>query len=111
MYTTNNIFRLALFLLALAFGSSAWALDLQEAKAQGLVGETPGGYLAIVKGSGEVKALVDSVNKERRARYLEIARRNGTQLSAVEKLAGKKAIEKTEAGHYIQLPTGEWVRK
>lgn len=113
MYATGRCYlsRLALLLLALALGSSAWAVSLQEAKEKGLVGETPTGYLEVISGNGEAKALVERVNAERRSQYAAIAKRNGTQLNAVEKLAGKKAIEKTESGHYVRLPSGEWVKK
>lgn len=89
----------------------AFAIDLQSAKAQGLVGETPGGYLdAVSSPSPEVRALIESINVQRKAKYQEIATRNKTSLQAVEQLAGKKAIEKSEAGSYIKLG-GSWQKK
>ena len=39
-----------IFITVFVVCSSAFALDLQSAKSQGLVGETPSGYLAPVKG-------------------------------------------------------------
>ncbi len=98
---------LLLSLLALP----VWALDLAAAKSQGLVGETPSGYLAAVKGGGEAKQLVDGINAQRRAKYQDIARQNKIELSAVEQLAGKKAIEKTPPGEFVQLPSGKWIKK
>jgi uncharacterized protein YdbL (DUF1318 family) len=87
------------------------ALDLQTAKSQGLVGETPSGYLeAVTPPSAETKALLDSINAKRKQKYQEIASRNNTALQAVEQLAGKKAIEKSAAGHYIKLG-GNWQKK
>ncbi|BCO10724.1 hypothetical protein GF1_31000 [Desulfolithobacter dissulfuricans] len=87
------------------------AIDLQSAKDQGLVGETPSGYLeAVGTPTAEVASLVTTINEKRRARYLEIAKKNGTDLAVVEKLAGKKAIEKTRPGNYIKV-NGKWVRK
>ncbi len=103
---------LAGLLLAAVVVSPAWALDLDEAKSRGLVGEMASGYLgAVDTRSVEVRALVEQVNRHREARYREIAARNGTSVEAVEQLAGKKAIELTQSGHYIQRPSGAWARK
>jgi len=88
-----------------------FAIDLQTAKSQGLVGETPSGYLAAVKSpSPEVSALVESINAQRKQKFQEIAARNNTSLQAVEQLAGKKAIEKSRPGSYVKLG-GSWQKK
>ena len=66
----------AAFLVALAgWANASWALSLQEAKAQGLVGEQANGYLAAVKSdaSADVKALVDDINVKRKEKYQSIA--------------------------------------
>ena len=99
--------------LLLSFAAHTFALDLQEAKEKGLVGETPLGYLASPNGSasGEVKALIDDINSKRKEKYDEVAAKVGKPVSIVEKLAGEKAIEKTESGHYIQSPEGAWQKK
>ncbi|NLZ17763.1 MAG: YdbL family protein [Desulfobulbaceae bacterium] len=94
------------FLLA----STAWALDLSSAKGSGLVGETPSGYLAVVRSNPEAAKLVQSINAQRKQEYMDIAKRNGIDLKAVEQLAGKKAIEKTPAGQFVQM-NGAWVKK
>jgi len=92
--------------------SDAGAADLRSAKAAGYVGEQPNGYLGVVPGApGDIPALVSSINAQRRAAYQGIAQSNGTSLSAVEQLAGRKAIEKTPAGQYILSPSGQWMRK
>ncbi|NOX28032.1 MAG: YdbL family protein [Gammaproteobacteria bacterium] len=91
---------------------SAFALNLQEAKSQLLVGESVTGYLGVVKPSAGVAALVSDINAKRKTSYQKIAKRNGTSLSAVEQLAAKKAIEKTARGQMIQTsPGGAWIRK
>lgn len=95
----------------LAFSSSVWAIDLQSAKNQGLVGETQSGYLAVVKDSADAHALVAQVNDARKKHYQSIAKRNATSLQVVEVLAGKKAIEKAAPGHYVQGASGNWVKK
>ena len=89
----------------------AYSIDLQTAKNQGSVGETPSGYLDAVKSpTPEIKALIQSVNAQRKAKYQEIATRNNTSLQAVEQLAGQKAMEKSKAGSYIKQG-GSWQKK
>ena len=89
----------------------AFALDLQAAKNQGLVGETPSGYLeAVTQPTAQVSALIRDINAQRKQKFKEIASRNNTTLEAVEQLAGKKAIEKSKAGSYIKVG-GRWQQK
>lgn len=97
---------------SLIFSASAHALSLDQAKANGLVGELQTGYLGIVnQTTPEVRALVDRINQERKGKYGEIAKKNGTSLGAVEALAAKKAIEQTAPGNYVQRASGEWVKR
>jgi len=88
----------------------AFALELGDAKSRGLVGETNAGYLGAVKPSGEVDKLVASINQQRKAQYQKIAEKNGISLEAVEVRAGKKAIDKTAPGEYINTGGG-WQKK
>lgn len=107
MKTFLAIFTTCLLLIS----QPAFSIDLQTAKNQGLVGETPGGYLEAVKSpSPEVSALVESINSQRKQKFQEIAARNNTSLQAVEQLAGKKAIEKSQPGSFIKLG-GSWQQK
>ena len=107
MKTLLAIFTTCLLLIA----QPAYSIDLQTAKDQGLVGETPSGYLAAVKSpSAEITALIESVNSQRKLKYKEIAARNNTSLEAVEQLAGKKAIEKSTPGSYVKVG-GSWQQK
>lgn len=93
--------------------SLAWAINLDTAKAQKLVGETPSGYLAAATSSpsAEVQNLVNSINAQRKAAYQKIAQSNGTSVTDVEKLAGQKAINNTAPGHMVKIPGGGWVQK
>jgi uncharacterized protein YdbL (DUF1318 family) len=102
---------LATSTMLIAWPGTSMAIELQDAKSQLLVGEKADGYLGVVKSSPEVIALVNRINKARRQHYEDIAKRNGTSVDVVEKLAGKKAIDKTPSGQYVQLPPGSWVRK
>ncbi len=108
-----KMIRWTLITLLTVFSLSAWALDLDDAKASGLVGETPTGYLAAVSDSpsAEVTALVNEVNSKRKKQYGEIASKRNIPLNAVEKLAAKKAYEKTESGHYVKNASGAWEKK
>jgi len=100
----------ALAIALLLAASQVLALDLQDAKSQGLVGETVNGYLGAVKSSAEVNALVNDINAKRKAEYQRIAKQNGIAVSDVEALAGKKAIDKTPSGQYVNV-TGSWMKK
>jgi uncharacterized protein YdbL (DUF1318 family) len=102
-------FSLAVLLSSITF--SAFAINLQDAKQQGLVGEMPSGYLGAVSSKSEVTALVKEVNQKRKTVYIKIAKKNKLSLAKVAILAGKKALSKTENGHYIKNAAGEWVKK
>jgi uncharacterized protein len=97
-------------LIGLFFSASVFAIELQEAKSLGLVGETVSGYLEKVSGNDEVSKLVASINAQRKAEYQRIAVKNKISVSDVELLAGKKAIEKTPAGQFVKVD-GEWLKK
>ena len=97
-------------LLSLLLSLPALALDLGEAKAQGLVGETATGYVAAVKSSPEVNALVKDINAQRKAHYQKIATKNKISLEAVEVRAGQKAIGKTPTGQFVNPGSG-WQKK
>ena len=101
---------LGLLALTLCLALPAYALDLGQAKQAGLVGETNTGYLAAVKPTAEVDALVADINKQRKAQYRKIAEENGISLQAVEARAGLKAIEKTPAGEFVNTGAG-WQKK
>lgn len=96
---------------ALLLPQLAFALSLDQAKSQGLVGERQDGYLGVVSGGAEVTELVKSINNQRRAEYDRIAGSNGTPRTAIEKLAAEKAYSNTPSGQYVQGSNGAWVKK
>lgn len=100
-------------ILFLAAAPGAWAEDLDAAKAAGLVGERPDGYLGLVSADAPpaVKQLVEQVNAKRKAKYTEIAKQNGTAVDAVAALAGAKLIERTPPGQYVMGVDVRWVKK
>lgn len=92
---------------------TAWAIDLQDAKAQGLVGEANNGYLAAVQqpASAEVKTLVANVNAKRKARFKRTAANTNTTVRQVSNRFYELAVDKTRAGHYYQDASGNWKKK
>jgi hypothetical protein len=104
----------SLVIASLFFSSVVFAIDLDEAKDKGLVGEKDNGYLGLVvmqrDAQNQTQSLIDDINAKRKARYIELAEKNAITLQQVEKLAAKKAYEKTSAGHYL-WNNGQWVKK
>ncbi len=84
--------------------------NLSQAKSSGLLGEQPNGYLGVVNAQGNAAEIARLINDARRAEYQRLAKGNNIQLSDVETMAGKKALEKTPSGQYIQL-NGKWLKK
>jgi hypothetical protein len=91
----------------------AAAQSLDALKASGVVGEKIDGFVGVVDAGapGNVRALVDEINAERRARYAEIAQKQGAPIDAVAKIAGQKLIERTPAGQYVMGADGRWRQK
>ena len=101
----------ATLLLLLAF-QGAWAIDIQTAKEQGLVGEANTGYLAAVgTPSAEVKALIEEVNAKRKAEFERTAEKTGATLVQVRARFYELAVQRTAPGHYYQDASGSWKRK
>jgi uncharacterized protein YdbL (DUF1318 family) len=103
---------LAVLLMSLAF-STAFALDLGEAKDRGLVGEARTGYLEAVQkpASAEVQALIAEVNAKRKAQFERTAEKTGTTLPQVANRFWELAVERTAPGHYYQGADGSWHKK
>ncbi|MCG8414250.1 MAG: YdbL family protein [Pseudomonadales bacterium] len=113
MKSLQKIFEASLVLVLLLWAASAQAITLQEAKADGLIGEQRDGYVGIVVASpsSELRALVTEVNNQRRSRYREIAQQRGISVEQVAAVAAERAVQETQPGHYIQAANGSWVRK
>jgi uncharacterized protein YdbL (DUF1318 family) len=105
---------LAALLLALVLTVSdrtARADALDDAKAQGLVGEQADGYVGAVEGAGGVQALIDEINAKRKAAYADIAAQRGAPTEAVAQIAGKKLIERTPKGQFVRGSNGQWTER
>jgi uncharacterized protein YdbL (DUF1318 family) len=110
-FIKNSIKKISLATIAACFAFSAWAISLDQAKQQGLVGEMANGYLGVVVASKEINSLVEMVNKKRKDIYVNLARKNKITMQQVTKLAGEKAMSKTQSGHLIKNSAGKWVKK
>lgn len=99
--------------LSFLLSTAAFALTLEEAKGRGLVGEANSGYLGFVVSSpdAETRQLVEDVNRRRKDKFSETARRNNLQLQQVEYRFYQRAVEETAAGNYVQDAAGNWVVK
>lgn len=89
----------------------ALALDLDEARQGGLVGERPDGLIGAVAPSpgSDVAALVAQVNAARLESYRQIATKNNTRVDAVQAIAGQRQIEKAkQMGWYTMSADGNW---
>lgn len=89
----------------------ALAQSLDQARAAGLVGEMPNGYVGIVQDDARVRALVDRINAQRRQQYQEVAASTGAPLAAVEQRAGQQLISRLPQGHYYMTASGGWARR
>ncbi|QCR36050.1 YdbL family protein [Nissabacter sp. SGAir0207] len=103
--------RTFLMALCLLCSGAAHALTLDEARAQGRLGETLGGYVAAVAPDAEAEALAAQINAARRERYQQLAARNHVSLESVAGLAGQKLVERAPAGQYVRGLNGLWLKK
>lgn len=95
----------------LAIAVPALALDLDQVRSSGAVGERPDGLVGVVKGTAaaDVAALVETINRERLDVYKTLAAKEGTQLTAVQTIAGEKQIAKArQNGWYWMDAGGAW---
>ncbi|SDU31108.1 YdbL family protein [Halopseudomonas salegens] len=113
----HPITRFSALCLIILFSLPALAMNLNQAmtalpaaKEAGHLGEQPDGYLGVVKPVGEADEIASLINAARRAEYQRLADEHNVDLSDIQARAGKKAIERTPAGQYIQL-NGVWMTK
>ncbi|MCB1782842.1 MAG: YdbL family protein [Alphaproteobacteria bacterium] len=107
----SRFFAPVLFALVLLVSLPAYALDLQSARDAGLVGEALTGYVAALKETPEVAALVKDVNTKRLAEFTKISQKNGQPVDVVAKLAAQQIIQNLSPGHYYQAADGSWKQR
>ncbi len=107
----KRLLAITLFVTGLALAGNAYALDLAQARAQGLVGEKLDGYVAAVTPSADANAVVSDVNTRRRAEYEKISKDNGQPVSVVAKIAAERIIGGLPDGSYYKAADGSWKKK
>ncbi|EMN1408295.1 MULTISPECIES: YdbL family protein [Enterobacter] len=103
--------RVALILLALGMNVQAAALTLNDARAQGRVGETLSGYLAPIQQDAETLELVNRINAARTESYQKLADSNNLPVDEVAKMAGQKLVARAQPGEYVKGINGKWLKK
>ena len=94
--------------------STAAKSTVDQAKAEGVIGETIGGYLAVVAGanpSAAQRAAMDEINIGRKAVYTDLARQQNVAVEVVAKLTGEKQVAKAPPGQKVLLENGTWSSK
>lgn len=103
--------RVALILLALGMNVQAATLTLNDARAQGRVGETLSGYLAPIQQDAETLTLVNRINAARTESYQKLADSNNLPVDEVAKMAGQKLVARAQPGEYVKGINGKWLKK
>lgn len=97
----------AIALMGLA--GPAMAQDYNAAKAAGLIGEKPDGYVGIVgSATPELRRMVDDTNIKRKAVYAEKAKAEHATVEEYAFTSGCLLIAKTQPGMKYQTPGGAW---
>ncbi|HDR2796262.1 MULTISPECIES: YdbL family protein [Enterobacter] len=102
---------LALTLLALGMNVHAATLTLNEARAEGRVGETLSGYIGPLRQDAETLALVNQINAARTESYQKLADSNNLPVDEVAKMAGQKLVARAQPGEYVKGINGKWLKK
>lgn len=112
--TTKTVQRLAMLtaaMVALGYSANAFAERdpaYQEAREAGQVGEQPDGYLGIVgTPTPALRALVNNINIQRKAKYTEAAA-DGATVEQFAFTSGCNLILKTVPGEKYRAPDGSW---
>ena len=78
------------------------------ARAAGQVGEQPDGYLGVVSGGADVRALVSNINIQRKAAYTQKAQASGATVEQMAFTSGCNLIQQTAPGEKYRAPDGSW---
>lgn len=88
---------------------------LEQAKAQGTVGEMYTGYLGIPDGanvSADIKRKVEETNAKRLAIYTQTSQQTGQPVSVIAALTAEKQIARSSPGSVVKPGAAEpWTKK
>jgi hypothetical protein len=113
MMHRRNLTLALVTVLGLVVALPVAAIELDQARTQGLVGERPDGLLGAVAPSpaADVKSLVETINAARLAEYKSIAQKNGTPVEAVQAIAGEKQVQRAKENKwYVMDAAGKWIK-
>ena len=104
---------LTVALLLLPAGDVARADALDDARAQGAIGERFDGFAAVRDKSAPAatRKLVEDINSKRRKLYNQVSTREGTTLEAVGRIYAREIVENVPAGTWILRENGQWTKK
>lgn len=95
----------------------AYAADpvIEQAKAQGVIGEQFDGYIGVAdpgRASPDVKRKVDQINAGRLAEYTRISQKTGDPVSTVAVAMAEKLFANASPGEVLKAGPGEpWKKK
>lgn len=122
----TKLFRLALVLTALVFGTVALRAEdlntvrtrmaqripqIDELKTQGALGENNVGFLEVRSAANDAETIASAENSDRREVYAAIARKTGASADSVGRARARQIAGNSAPGVWIQRENGEWVRK
>lgn len=86
---------------------------LDGPRADGVVGERYDGYAQIrdTSAPSNVKALVKTINRQRRDFYGRIAKQENVKASEVGKVYANKIFQNAPRGYWFLGQNGQWARK
>jgi len=88
---------------------------IDQAKAQGVIGEKFDGYIGVVEASRvtpDLQRQIDRINNGRLAQYKEIADKTGVALADVGIGMGEKLFARAGSGDMLKPgPSDPWVKK
>jgi uncharacterized protein YdbL (DUF1318 family) len=87
---------------------------LQQARAQGIVGEMATGYLGIAdesKATPDIKRRVEETNAKRLSLYTQLSQKSGETVANVAGVTAEKQIARADSGEMVKPANGGWTKK
>ena len=96
---------------AVAQSASAKA-EVDQAKAQGIVGEQADGFLGLVSGGDPaVRAAMAEINAGRAQAYRDAAARSGVSPETAGQATARQLAARVPPGQYVRTADGRWQRR
>ena len=103
---------LSILLASFLVSTPAFALTLDQARQQGLVGEATNGLLVLRDNNhAQARNLVNSINAERTQAFKTGASNAGVALEVFQIRAGERIRQQLPSGVWYQDANGQWHKK